>query len=217
MWEQKRVWWIDYAIQSWKTDIRKMMSLQRESTGHHTVSQCPQSAETNGNVNVTTQTNWQVCIYNWANLILGGISTGTWPSRLREPKKLWQLKYGHESHGTQTHERLHWWDLETTENYRPDLSSERASHINKHQELSKNNLNRKEKNLLWFPDGCLTPRQTGQLTVGHNITLTLEEINTGTWPSRWGGSQIWDCRNMVMNSTRLRHKKVCIGAAQQQL
>jgi hypothetical protein len=23
------------------------------------------------------------------------------------------------------------------------------------------------------PDGCLTPRQTGRLTVGHNITLTL--------------------------------------------
>jgi hypothetical protein len=25
----------------------------------------------------------------------------------------------------------------------------------------------------WIPDGCLTPRQTGQLTIDHNITLTL--------------------------------------------
>jgi hypothetical protein len=25
----------------------------------------------------------------------------------------------------------------------------------------------------WAPDGCLTPRQTGRLTVGRNITLTL--------------------------------------------
>jgi hypothetical protein len=70
---------------------------------------------------------------------------------------------------------------------------------------------------LWVPDGCLTPRQTDQLTVGHYITLTLTwtaestltlalgipsawgynwatmllgEINTGTWSSRLGKSQM---------------------------
>jgi hypothetical protein len=32
---------------------------------------------------------------------------------------------------TQTHERLRWRGPATTENYRPDLSSERASHVNK--------------------------------------------------------------------------------------
>jgi hypothetical protein len=25
----------------------------------------------------------------------------------------------------------------------------------------------------WAPDGCLKPRQTGRLTVGRNITLTM--------------------------------------------
>jgi hypothetical protein len=28
----------------------------------------------------------------------------------------------------------------------------------------------------WAPDGCLTPKQTGLLTVVHNITLTLASI-----------------------------------------
>jgi hypothetical protein len=28
----------------------------------------------------------------------------------------------------------------------------------------------------WARDGCLTPRRTGRLTVGHNITLTLTSI-----------------------------------------
>jgi hypothetical protein len=40
-------------------------------------------------------------------------------------------------------------------------------------QLSKNNEREKGKNWSRAPDGCLTPRQTGRLTVGHNITLTL--------------------------------------------
>jgi hypothetical protein len=43
-------------LEHWHTEDDIMISLQRESTGHHTVSQLPQSAETNGNVNVTMQT-----------------------------------------------------------------------------------------------------------------------------------------------------------------
>jgi hypothetical protein len=31
----------------------------------------------------------------------------------------------------------------------------------------------KSKNWSRAPDGCLTPRQPDQLTIGHNITLTL--------------------------------------------
>jgi hypothetical protein len=41
------------------------------------------------------------------------------------------IKYAHESRGTQTQERLRWRCPATTENYRPDISSERAPHINK--------------------------------------------------------------------------------------
>jgi hypothetical protein len=33
---------------------------------------------------------------------------------------------------------------------------------------------RKEKNWSRVPDGCLTPRQTGRLTVGRNVTLNFE-------------------------------------------
>jgi hypothetical protein len=39
--------------------------------------------------------------------------------------------------------------------------------------LSKNNQSENEKNLSWVPDGCLTPRKPGRLTVGRNITLIL--------------------------------------------
>jgi hypothetical protein len=69
--------------------------------------------------------------YNWATLLLGEINAGTWSSGLEESKKLYAIKYGHESRGTHTRERLHWRVTAKTENYRPDLSSERASYINK--------------------------------------------------------------------------------------
>jgi hypothetical protein len=28
----------------------------------------------------------------------------------------------------------------------------------------------------WAPDGCFIPRQTGRLTVGRNMTLTLSQL-----------------------------------------
>jgi hypothetical protein len=39
--------------------------------------------------------------------------------------------------------------------------------------LSKNNQRENEKNWSRVPDGCLTPRRTGRLTVGRHITLPL--------------------------------------------
>jgi hypothetical protein len=68
--------------------------------------------------------------YNWATLFLAEINTGTWPSRLGIFKKK-TVKYCHESRGARTREILHWRNPATTENYRADLSSERAPHINK--------------------------------------------------------------------------------------
>jgi hypothetical protein len=41
-------------------------------------------------------------------------------------------------------------------------------------QLSKK-FSKKKKNLSWVTDGGLTPGQTGQLTVGHKITLTFKE------------------------------------------
>jgi hypothetical protein len=76
---------------------------------------------------------------------------------------------------------------------------------------------KKKKNWLRVPDGSLTLRHTGRLTVGRNITLTLTltrrgeigvqpsawgynwttlfqvNINTGTWPSRF----MWEPRIRV--------------------
>jgi hypothetical protein len=40
-------------------------------------------------------------------------------------------------------------------------------------QLSKNDQREKGKNWSRVPDGCLTPRRTGRLTVGRNVTLTL--------------------------------------------
>jgi hypothetical protein len=40
-------------------------------------------------------------------------------------------------------------------------------------QLFKNNQGEKGNNWSRVPDECLTPGRTGQLTVGHNITLTL--------------------------------------------
>jgi hypothetical protein len=47
-----------------------------------------------------------------------------------EVSKIEITKYGHESRGTQTLERLRWRVPATTENYRTHFSPERATHIN---------------------------------------------------------------------------------------
>jgi hypothetical protein len=60
-----------------------------------------------------------------------------------------------------------------TENYRAVLSSERASH-NKNSTFLKNIPWKRKKNWWWVPDGGLIPGQTGRLTVGRKVTLTLD-------------------------------------------
>jgi hypothetical protein len=60
-------------------------------------------------------------------------------------------------------------------NYRLVLSSERAIQNNKSARLKE--ISRRKKNLSWVPDGRLTPRKTGRLTVGRKLTST-STINT---------------------------------------
>jgi hypothetical protein len=48
----------------------------------------------------------------------------------------------------------------------PVTSSKRAPHIKKPEADS-------NKNLVLAPDGCLTPTQTGRLTVGHNFEFGI--------------------------------------------
>jgi hypothetical protein len=76
------------------------------------------------------------------------------------------VKYGHESRGSQTWERLRWRGPAATVNYRSVFSSERASNFNKPAALTV------AKIWSWAPNGYHTPGQTGQLTVGRNMTLT---------------------------------------------
>jgi hypothetical protein len=55
----------------------------------------------------------------------------------------------------------------------------------------------KKNNWSQFPDGCLTPRHTGRLTVGRNITLTLKYNVSNPAPGPpypWGYPQIWDSK-----------------------
>jgi hypothetical protein len=100
-----------------------------------------------------------------ATLFLGDINTGPdfpgWGSL--EPDS---IKYGHESRGTRTQELLWWRGPAAIVNGRPVPSSQRAPNIKKSATV-------RNKNLVVSPRWCLKPRQTGQLTVGRNITLTL--------------------------------------------
>jgi hypothetical protein len=73
-----------------------------------------------------------------------------------------------------------------TVNYRLVLSSERALQNNKPQ-LSKRKSQGERKNWSWVPDGRLTPRRTGRVIVGRNVTLTLND--DGVWSYRWNAWQ----------------------------
>jgi hypothetical protein len=104
--------------------------------------------------------------YNWATLFLGDIDTATWPSRLGE-SRIWDTK-------------IWLWvprdsDLRITalarasSNFKrriPSLVGESAPHQQTCNCLTV------IKMRYWAPDGWLTPRQTGRLTVDRNITLT---------------------------------------------
>jgi hypothetical protein len=95
------------------------------------------------------------------------------------------VKYGHEFCGTSTQESLLWQGPEAIVqvNYRTILLSERVPHFKKPAIV------RKKKIWSWAPDGSLTPRQTGQLTVSHKLT----SISTSTWVVICNiGQFLWD-------------------------
>jgi hypothetical protein len=103
------------------------------------------------------------------------------------------VKYGHASPGTQTQEWLPRWGLAAIVNGRPVLSSERALHINKPATVL-------TVIKIWSkaPSGCLTPKQTGRVTVSRNITLTLAEC-----------VQLWDIRRAVTTWARKMTNLIC--------
>jgi hypothetical protein len=69
--------------------------------------------------------------YNWALLLLGGNKYTNLALQVGGVLRIERVKYGNESRGIQTRERLRWRGPAMTENYRPDLSLEIAPDINK--------------------------------------------------------------------------------------
>jgi hypothetical protein len=89
------------------------------------------------------------------------------------------VKYGHESRETRTREWLRWRVPSAIINDRPFLSSARALHIKKPATVWLIRM------WSWARDGRLTPRQTGRLTVGRNVTLYLwlQKVKCLNWPA----------------------------------
>jgi hypothetical protein len=113
-----------------------------------------------------------------------------------------------------------------TANYRPVLWSERASYMkNKESNCHSYKCNIRspapkearhqdeladcsfdfEKNWSRVPDGCLTPRQTGRLTVGRNMTLTLRKIGRGSQMGAWHQDRLAEWLSVV-NYIKLQPK-----------
>jgi hypothetical protein len=71
--------------------------------------------------------------------------------------------------------------LETTD----PTSYQRGRPTSTNPQLSKNNSRKKGINWSRVTDGCLTPRQTGRLTVDSNITLSLTLTHQSTIRQNW--------------------------------
>jgi hypothetical protein len=109
--------------------------------------------------------------YNWATLFLGDINTRTWPSRLGESQMRQQnmavsfagLRPKSDCSGKA--QKQLYSKLQTHPLVREDAPKEQTRNCLK--EISS-----REKNWSRVPDGRLTPRQTGRLTVGRKLTST---------------------------------------------
>jgi hypothetical protein len=98
--------------------------------------------------------------------------------------KIETIKYVHESRGTGCSGDVRK-KLKSTD----PTSRQRGRPTSANSQLSKNYQREKGKNWSRVPDGCLTPRRTGRLTVGRNITLILtllgeSNINETLGPAR---------------------------------
>jgi hypothetical protein len=94
--------------------------------------------------------------YNWATLFLGEINTGTWPSRMWE-SQIREVKYGHETLGIRTRERLRWRRPASSCKLQAlPLVREGAQHQQTRNCLK---IIKKKKTFSRVPDECLTPGQ----------------------------------------------------------
>jgi hypothetical protein len=110
--------------------------------------------------------------------VVGGDETGSLKSET--------VKYGLETKGLRTQDGLHWWGPVA---YTEASPSSHQSWRPTNTDLYLSNSN---KTLIVSLDGCFIPGQTGRLTVGRHITLTLAVFRVkhgceahGTWSREW--------------------------------
>jgi hypothetical protein len=112
-------------------------------------------------------------ICNWATLFLGEINTGAWLTRFGEFQNwetkiwLWIPRYSG-TRKTALARPSNDWVLEILPTVREGIPTWTNSW------LSKNNF-KIRRNWLRDSDECLVPRETGRLTVGRDMTLTLKK------------------------------------------
>jgi hypothetical protein len=101
--------------------------------------------------------------HDWATLFLGDVNTGTWSSRLGE-SQIWDSKI---------------WSRVPRDSNQRIIALARTSSNCKQQTRSlvkESDPHQQTRNCLTVikaPDGSLTPKQTGRLPVGCNVTLTV--------------------------------------------
>jgi hypothetical protein len=129
--------------------------------------------------------------YNCATLSLGDINTETWSSRLGE-SPIWDSKIWNSDPRMTALARFSNCKRQT----RPLVIGGAP-----HQQTRNCLTAKKKKNWSCAPDGGLTPRQTGRLIVGRNITLTLS-----CWWSSWQ-LQLWEVRSWYLRPGTVREPR----------
>jgi hypothetical protein len=106
-------------------------------------------------------------VYNWANLFLRDIKMQTWASRLGE-SRIWDGRYGHES--PQDSDPRMTVMMKASSDCKQQIHPlVRGWHTSTSPPLSDSN-----RNAVLGPRWSLARRQTGQLKIGCDITLTLD-------------------------------------------
>jgi hypothetical protein len=140
------------------------------------------------------QTPWTSSKYGDLALQVGGVS------------RIGTIEYGLESRGTSTRDCAA--EDQQKQQIADPSSRQRGRYKITYPQLSKENFKAKQ-NWSRVPDGCLTPRRTGRLTIGRNITLILTlTCWVGLWitetvsqlGNHWGLAVSCYCQKLVMRS-----------------
>jgi hypothetical protein len=147
--------------------------------------------------------NWIYCFLDPTPNVVSLTTTPNFLFSLSLYKK--QKDNAHESRGIKT-ERDCAGDAQQQLKSTDPTSRQRGRPASTNPQMSENTLRKKEKTLSRVPDGNLTPRQTGRLAVGRNITLSLTLALS--WVSRPGGGFEYLHRSPASHRRRRKGKSV---------